>query len=103
VNSELVADSMEEDALRELTRYFYALKESWRLRMLHALAEADELTVSELAERLHISQPLVSWHLRRLRQAKIVRVRREGRESIYSLDRERMAAYQAAFEELLNL
>ena len=89
--------------LQDLTRYFYALKEVWRLRMLHALAETDELTVSDLAGRLRISQPLVSWHLRRLRQARVVNVRREGRESYYALDRERLAAYQATFDELLNL
>jgi ArsR family transcriptional regulator len=98
---ESVAESAKEKELRELARYFYALKEMWRLRLLHALAESDELTVSELAQRLHISQPLVSWHLRRLRQARIVTVRRAGRESYYALDRERMAVYQAAFEELL--
>jgi len=88
--------------LQDLTRYFYALKEVWRLHMIHALAEAEELTVSELAQRLHISQPLVSWHLRRLRQASMVNVRRQGRESYYTLDREQMAAYQSAFNELLN-
>jgi DNA-binding transcriptional ArsR family regulator len=103
VTQELVAESAEELQLRELARYFYALKEVWRLRMLHALAETDELTVSDLAGRLHISQPLVSWHLRRLRQARVVNVRREGRESYYALDRERLAAYQATFDELLNL
>jgi DNA-binding transcriptional ArsR family regulator len=94
---------LEEAELKPLARYFYALKEVWRLRMLHALAEAQELTVSGLAERLEISQPLVSWHLRRLRQAKVVRVRREGRESYYSLDKEQVAAYRSAFERLLHL
>ena len=103
MTQELVVESAEEIKLRELARYFYALKEVWRLRMLHALAERDELTVSDLAGRLHISQPLVSWHLRRLRQARVVHVRREGRESYYALDREQLAAYQATFDELLNL
>ena len=88
--------------LKELSRYFYALKEVWRLRMLRVLAEADEMTVSEMAKELHISQPLLSWHLRRLRQADIVKVRKKGRESYYALDRERMAAYQAEFERLLR-
>jgi ArsR family transcriptional regulator len=89
--------------LRDLSRYFYALKEVWRLRMLLALADADELSVSEIAELLGLSQPLVSWHLRRLRQASVVNVRREGRESFYSLDRERIATYRASFERLLGM
>jgi ArsR family transcriptional regulator len=92
-----------ETELRDLSRYFYALKEVWRLRMLQALADADEMSVSEIAELLGLSQPLVSWHLRRLRQASVVSVRREGRESFYSLDRERIAAYRASFEQLLDL
>jgi ArsR family transcriptional regulator len=102
MTQELVIETTEDVALRDLARYFYALKEVWRLRMLHALAEHDELNVSELAAHLDISQPLVSWHLRRLRQAHIVAVRREGRVSYYSLDRERLAAYQAAWDELLH-
>ncbi len=100
---ELAADSAEELELRDLTRFFYALKEVWRLRMLRALAEVEELTVSDLAKLLHISQPLVSWHLRRLRQANIVNVRRVGRESFYTLNREQIAAYRAALGELLQL
>jgi len=98
-----VTKENETTEMRDLSRYFYALKEVWRLRMLQILAETDELGVSDLAERLGLSQPLVSWHLRRLRQADIVNVRREGRESFYSLDRERIAAYRAAFEQLLHL
>jgi ArsR family transcriptional regulator len=93
----------DEAQLRELGRYFYALKEVWRLRMLSALAETEELTVSDMAQRLQLSQPLVSWHLRRLRQADIVTVRREGRESFYGLNRERIRDYQAELEELLRL
>jgi ArsR family transcriptional regulator len=103
MTQELAAESAEETELRELARYFYALKEVWRLRLLHALAESDELTVSDLASKMHISQPLVSWHLRRLRQARVVKVRRVGRESYYALDRERLAAYQMVFQELLHL
>jgi ArsR family transcriptional regulator len=103
MTQDLVAEPAEETDLRELARYFYALKEVWRLRLLHALAETDELTVSELASKMRISQPLVSWHLRRLRQARIVTVRRVGRESFYALDREQLAAYQRVFKELLHL
>ena len=100
---ELMTETAEKIELKELTHFFYALKEAWRLRMLCVLAETAELTVSELAEQLDISQPLVSWHLRRLRQAHIVSVRREGRESFYALDRERVTACQAALEQLLHL
>lgn len=91
-----------DQALPQLARYFYALKEVWRLRMIEALATTEEMTVSDIAKQLDISQPLVSWHLRRLRQADIVTVRREGREKYYALDRERVAAYRATFDKLLQ-
>ena len=100
---EALAESTEQVELQELTRYFYALKEVLRLQILCALAETPELTVSQMAKQLRISQPLVSWHLRRLRQANIVKVRRDGRESFYTLDRERVAGYQAALASLLHL
>jgi len=102
MTQELAVEAAEDVELRDLARYFYALKEVWRLRMLHALAENDELTVSALAERLSISQPLVSWHLRRLRQAHVVTVRRVGRVSYYSLNKEQLATYQLAWDELLQ-
>jgi ArsR family transcriptional regulator, zinc-responsive transcriptional repressor len=41
--------------------------------------------VHELAERLEMSQPLVSHHLRVLRDARLVGVERHGREAVYSL------------------
>ncbi len=41
--------------------------------------------VHELVERLQMSQPLVSQHLRVLRGARLVGVERQGREAVYSL------------------
>jgi DNA-binding transcriptional ArsR family regulator len=41
--------------------------------------------VHELVERLGMSQPLVSQHLRVLRGARLVEVQRQGREAVYSL------------------
>ena len=72
--------------LRDLALHFYALKDVVRLEMLTVLA-AREYTVNELAEVLNKSQPLISWHLRRLKAAGIVKIRRSGREVYCSLDR----------------
>jgi len=55
-----------------------------RLAILVELAEQPRL-VSELVERLDMSQPLVSQHLRVLRGARLVSVERQGREAVYSL------------------
>jgi ArsR family transcriptional regulator len=83
--------------LRDLARHFYALKDVLRLEMIVLLADRDECTVSELAQALNKSQPLVSWHLRRMKAGGLVKVRRSGREVYCSLDRESIDRYQQSF------
>ena len=55
-----------------------------RLAIVVELA-ARPCYVHELVERLEMSQPLVSQHLRVLRGARLVGVERHGREAVYSL------------------
>jgi DNA-binding transcriptional ArsR family regulator len=55
-----------------------------RLAIVVELAERPSY-VHELVERLEMSQPLVSQHLRVLRGAKLVSVERHGRGAVYSL------------------
>jgi len=55
-----------------------------RLAIVVELAEHPRF-VYELVERLGMSQPLVSQHLRVLRGARLVGVERLGREAVYSL------------------
>jgi DNA-binding transcriptional ArsR family regulator len=55
-----------------------------RLAIVVELADGPHV-VHELVERLEMSQPLVSQHLRVLRAARLVAVERQGREMAYSL------------------
>ena len=87
--------------LRGLALHFYALKDVARLEMLALLAER-EWTVNELAGALHKSQPLISWHLRRLRAVGIVKIRRAGREVYCSLDRDQLLHQNQAFLNLIG-
>jgi ArsR family transcriptional regulator, arsenate/arsenite/antimonite-responsive transcriptional repressor / arsenate reductase (thioredoxin) len=62
-----------------------------RWRLLSELAASDR-RVGELIDALEESQPLVSYHLRHLREGGLVRARRssfDGRDSYYSLDLDR--------------
>jgi len=88
--------------LRQLTRFFYALKDPLRLRILVALAQTGEMTVTELVAAVRVSQPLVSWHLGRLRVAGLVQVKRDGRVARYSLDLEALESQYADFRALLT-
>ncbi len=89
-------------SLHDLAHTFYALKDVVRLEMLSVLAQR-ECTVNELAEALNKSQPLMSWHLRRLKAAGFVKMRRAGRETYCSLDREVVQQQQQAFRDLIGL
>ncbi len=68
-----------------LAETFQALGDFTRVQIVWALSQA-ELTVGDIAEILSISQPVVSHHLRTLRNLKLVRVRRSGRSAFYVLD-----------------
>jgi ArsR family transcriptional regulator, zinc-responsive transcriptional repressor len=61
-----------------------------RLAIVMELAEQPRF-VHELVERLGLSQPLVSQHLRVLRGARLVGVERQGREAAYSLSDQHVA------------
>ena len=67
------------DDLRELRLFHKALADVNRLRMVKRLAEGPA-TVGELIETVGLSQPLVSWHIGRLKAAGVVETRRSGRE-----------------------
>lgn len=58
-----------------------------RLRILSTLARA-ETCVCDLIDELDLPQPLVSYHLRKLRDAGLVRTRRDAQWMYYSLDPE---------------
>jgi DNA-binding transcriptional ArsR family regulator len=64
-----------------------AISHPGRRAMLHLVLDR-ELPVSELAERVGISQPAASQHLKVLRDAGLVRGRVDGRRRLYRVDAE---------------
>ena len=84
-----------------MARYFHAFKDILRLRILITLAERGEMTVTELAQMLRVSQPLISFHLRPLRLIDLVQVRRVGREVYCSVNLSEIQRRQDEFMQLL--
>lgn len=80
------------DDLRALRLVHKTLADVNRLRIVRRLAETDA-TVTELIEHVGLSQPLVSWHVGRLRAAGLVQTRRNGRETLCSLRPEAWEAF----------
>ncbi len=70
-----------------LARTFQALSDPTRIRLISALTRT-ELCVCDLAAVLGMSQSAVSHQLRSLRDLRLVKSRRVGREIFYTLDDE---------------
>ncbi len=66
---------------------FRALGDPTRCAVYERLI-GQEATVSELTAGFSVSQPAISQHLKTLREAGLVRVRREGREAHYCAEPE---------------
>jgi DNA-binding transcriptional ArsR family regulator len=64
---------------------FFALGETARQQILLLLTENEALNVGQLTERLPLSRPAISHHLKILRQAGLVDVRPAGVENYYFL------------------
>jgi DNA-binding transcriptional ArsR family regulator len=66
---------------------FSAIADPTRRAILDLLADRASMTAGEIADEFpEISRPAVSKHVRVLREAGLVHVRKDGRELYYSLD-----------------
>src|SRR5260221_6754476 len=74
---------------RELKTMMKALADMVRLTLVSYLVHDEEITVTALTDLWGISQPLVSWHLRKLRRADLITTRRVGRQVYCSLNTSR--------------
>ncbi len=73
-----------------------------RLRIVRRLAVA-EATVAQLVAQVGLSQPLVSWHVGRLRAAGLVVTRRMGRETFCRLIPEAFDSFAARQADILGI
>ena len=71
----------------QLAGLFSALSDPSRVRIILLLIEG-EMSVRALAEGLNMTESAVSHQLRGLRQMRIVRARKEGRQVFYTLEDE---------------
>ena len=85
---EMVKKKMpQEEKLYDLAELFKVFGDTTRVKIISALFEA-EMCVCDIAELLHMSQSAISHQLRVLRQARLVKHRKEGKVVFYSLDDE---------------
>ncbi len=82
---QIVREGMpEDDELYALAELFKVFGDFTRVRILMALFE-EEVCVCDLAEALNMTQSAISHQLKVLRQAHLVKNRRDGKSVLYSL------------------
>lgn len=83
--AELVDTSLpDEEMLYDLADLFKVFADTTRIKILYSLMET-ELPVAAIAEAVGVSQSAVSHQLRSLKQAHLVKFRKDGKQIIYSL------------------
>ena len=78
------ADMPDEELLYDLADLFKVFSDTTRIKILYALV-CGERSVNDIAEATATSQSAVSHQLRILKQAHLVKFRRDGRNVHYSL------------------
>src|SRR3990172_8543768 len=67
-----------------------AISDETRQKIMN-LCCCESISVNEIVEQLDVSQPTVSHHLAILREADLVTIREESKQTFYSLNQERVA------------
>ena len=78
---------LEEDLAYILTDFYKTMSDPTRLKIIYALTKR-ELCVQDICNAVNMSQTAVSYQLRILRGARIVKFRRAGKQIFYSIDDE---------------
>ena len=88
---------------KECRKAISAMGDETRQLILITLLESDfnGIRVGEITEKTHLSRPAVSHHLKILKEAEIVNVRREGTKNYYYFDSEK--SQWKSLTELINL
>ncbi|HLO49697.1 MAG TPA: metalloregulator ArsR/SmtB family transcription factor [Kamptonema sp.] len=84
--------------LNQIAAGFHALSDPLRVQVIELL-RSQELCVCELCDRLHVPQSKLSFHLKTLKEAALVRSRQEGRWIYYSLNLPQFAVIEQYLAE----
>lgn len=80
-------DTVTSETASDLANLFEALSDQTRIRIISALIEG-EIGVGDLVERIGLTKSAVSHQLRGLRDKRIIRTRKQGRNVFVCIDDE---------------
>ncbi|MCH5213220.1 MAG: helix-turn-helix transcriptional regulator [Oscillospiraceae bacterium] len=85
VLDKLRKEAPDEGTITRLADTFKIFGDNTRIRILWVLF-SQELSVSDISDKLGMSQSAISHQLRTLKQARLIKSRRDGKNTFYSLD-----------------
>ena len=88
-----------EPKIQEAAKLMEMLSQPSRLQILCILLDGEQ-SVLKLAESVQLSQPAMSHHLKKLRDAKLVTTRRDGQTIFYTLSGEEVSEVLKALHKL---
>jgi DNA-binding transcriptional ArsR family regulator len=92
------------DLLTARVHFFRTLGDRTRIEILELLSNCQEMTVSEISEKLAKEHNLISHHLGCLKNAGIVKAKRGGKNVIYSMmNRETVKLFRFADDHILSV
>jgi ArsR family transcriptional regulator len=93
------------DIVVKMAEVFKALGDPTRLRIIRMLASnmLNDLCVADLAERLGITQPAASQHIRVLKNLGILEPNRKGFRVFYTINTEILTTYKEQIDALFEL
>ena len=92
----------DQDDLYDVAELFKAFGDLTRAKIICALSQS-EMCVGDLSLLLDMNQSAISHQLRLLKQARLVKSRRDGKSRFYSLDDDHIQKiFQVAFEHILE-
>ena len=83
-NNKILSDKPSEDEIFDLADLFKIFGDSSRIKIMYAISE-NELCVQEIAGIVEMTQSAVSHQLRVLKNSRLVKSRKNGKEVYYSL------------------
>ncbi len=93
------------DRVRRIAEVFKALGDTQRLRIIRMLASGMEkrLCVADLAEKLGITQPAASQHIKVLKNIGILDPNRKGYHVYYNINTVVLSDYKKAIDEMFKM
>lgn len=82
---------------------FAAIADETRRDIVRLVAKNGELTSSEISQNFQMSPPAISQHLKVLKEAKVLQMKKEAQKRIYSLDQTGMKELEDWMIEIRSL